>query len=327
MMFPRQPFWTRLAVVLLLVDPMIVQADVHMPGIFGDHMVLQQKSKLPVWGWAAPGEKVVVTFKDQQRTTVAAADGAWRVELGPVDPSSQAATLSVIGRNRLVFTDVVVGDVWVASGQSNMEFGIQTDSRGKEAIATATDPQIRFFFVPWATALEPQTDIGPAAPPSPLNGKWLVCSPEIMNANWAWHGFSAVGYYFAKEIRRTTGQPVGMIGTYKGSTAAQAWTSIAGLKKDEPLAHYVAQYQRVADSLADAQTRYAKQRDDYESDMTKWRAQAERAKAAGQVSPAAPAPKAPTPPSGGYGTPASCFQRDGRPARSLRPQRRHLVSG
>jgi len=140
------------------------RADVRMPAIFGDHMVLQEKSKLPVWGWASPGEKITVTFKGQKKTTTAAANGTWRLDLMPVDPGSEAGTLTVAGNNTLNFTDVLVGDIWVASGQSNMEFGIQTDSRGKEAITNATDSQVRFFFVPWATALKPQTDIGPAMP-------------------------------------------------------------------------------------------------------------------------------------------------------------------
>jgi sialate O-acetylesterase len=279
-----------------------------MPAVFGDHMVLQEKSKLPVWGWAEPGETITVTFKNQKRTTITAANGAWRVDLDPVDPGSEAGTLTVAGQNNsLVFTDVLVGDVWVASGQSNMEFGIQTDRRGAEAIAHATDSQIRLFFVPWATALQPQTNIGPAVPPSPLNGKWEVCSPELMNANWAWHGFSAIGYYFAEEIRHTTGRPVGMIAAYKGGTPAQAWTSISGLEMDAALAHYVAEHQRMVDNFATAQAAYSKQYADYEIKMKAWNVAAEKAKAAGQVLPANSAPKAPVPPDGGYGAPANLF--------------------
>ena len=274
-----------------------------MPAIFGDHMVLQEKSKLPVWGWASPGEKIIVTFKNQKQRTTAAADGTWRVDISKVDPSSKAGTLIVTGNNTLTFTDVLVGDVWVASGQSNMEFGIQNDSRGKEAITEATDPNIRFFFVPWATALQPQTDIGPAMPPSPLNGKWVVCSPEIMGANWAWRGFSAIGYYFAKEIRQVTEHPVGMIATYKGGTPAEAWTSISGLEKDKVLSYFVAEHQRRVDNLTNAQAAYSKGRSDYEIKMKEWN----KVKAAGQVIPGSSAPKEPTRPDGGYGAPANLF--------------------
>src|SRR5882724_6522415 len=110
----------------LMADSISAKADVRLPAIFGDHMVLQQKAKLPVWGWASPGEKITVMFGKQKQTTTAAADGTWHVNLKAVDPNSEAGTLTVAGNNTLTFTDVLVGDVWVASGQSNMEFGIQT---------------------------------------------------------------------------------------------------------------------------------------------------------------------------------------------------------
>jgi sialate O-acetylesterase len=279
-------------------------AEVKMPAIFGDHMVLQQQSKLPVWGWAAPGEKITVTFKGQQSSTVAAADGTWRVDLKPIDPSAEAATLTVAGQNTLAFTDVLVGDVWIASGQSNMEFGLQTDARGAEAIATAKNSQIRLFFVPWATALQPQTDVGPATPPSPLNGKWQVCSPAVLGADWAWHGFSAVGYYFAREMGRVTGSPVGMIATYKGGTTAQAWTSVSGLEKDEAFRPYVVAQRDAVKKFAPADAAYSKQLADYQAAKQEWLA----AKAKGQGSPASAAPKAPTRPNdGGYGVPGNLF--------------------
>jgi len=302
-----RPFWWLGLSSICLSLLTTARADVRLPAIFGDHMVLQEKSKLPVWGWASPGEKITVTFKSQKQTTTAAADGTWRLDLKPVDPSSEAGTLTVVGNNTLTFTDVLVGDVWVASGQSNMEFGIQTDSRGKETITNATDSSIRFFFVPWATALQPQTDIGPIVPSSPLNGKWVVCSPETMGANWAWHGFSAVGYYFTKEIRRVTGNPIGMIAAYKGGTPAEAWTSISGLEKDKVLSYFVAEHQKRVDNFTNAQAAYSKAHADYEIKIKEWRAASEKAKAAGEVVPANSAPKEPTRPDGGYGAPGNLF--------------------
>lgn len=284
------------------------QAEVRMPAIFGNHMVLQEQTSLPIWGWAAAGEKITVRFHNQEQSTIASADGSWRVELAAVGADSAPATLSVSGQsNSLTFTDVLVGDVWLASGQSNMEFGLQTDSRGKAAIAQANDSQIRLFFVPWAAALQPQTNIGQAVPPSPLNGKWLVCNPQLMSSNWAWHGFSAVGYYFAQEIRRTTGRPIGLIGSYKGGTPAQAWTSLSGLQKESALAHYVAEHQRIVDGFAKVQTAYPQEHAAYEAKLKEWNAAAQKAKADGKPLPANSAPKAPTPPDGGYGTPANLF--------------------
>jgi sialate O-acetylesterase len=294
--------------LLLWLTPLALPAEVRMPAIFGDHMVLQEQAKLPVWGWAAPGEKITVTFKDQKQSTVAAADGHWRVDLKPVAVASDAGTLTVAGSdNTLVFTDVLVGDVWITSGQSNMEFGLQTDSRGQQAIAKAKDSQLRFFFVPWATALQPQTNIGRIVPPSPLNGQWLVCSPETMGSNWAWHGFSAVGYYFAQAIRQATGHPLGMIATYKGGTPAQAWTSISGLEKDAALGHYITAHQEIVDNLAVAKAAYPKRYADYQSALKAWNVSAEKAKAAGETVAPQSTPKAPVQPDGGTGAPGNLF--------------------
>ncbi len=280
-----------------------LRADVHLPAIFGDHMVLQQSAKLPVWGWATPGEKITVTFKDQTATTVATADGSWRVDLKPCITSSQPGVLSVAGNNKLVFSDVLVGDVWVLSGQSNMEFGIQSDSRGTNAIATATVSQIRLFFVNWLTALQPQSDIGPANPSSALNGKWLVCSPEIMRSKWAWNGFSAVGYYFAREIRQANGHPLGMIASYKGATGAQAWTSISGLEKEPTLAHFVVEHQKLVDNFTNAQAAFAKQQADYRAALKT----ADAARAAGQAPAGRRAPQPPKPADGGFPAPANLW--------------------
>src|SRR5882757_6051150 len=124
-------FSRRLAHVTLIgalaISSTAIQAKVSLPAIFGDHMVLQGKSKLPVWGWATPGEKITVTLAAQTATTVTQPDGTWRVDLPAVDTNSQPGTLVVAGlADKIVFTDVLVGDVWLVSGQSNMEFGIQT---------------------------------------------------------------------------------------------------------------------------------------------------------------------------------------------------------
>jgi sialate O-acetylesterase len=283
-------------------------ATPHLPAIFGDHMVLQQDTKIPIWGWADPGETITITFGHQQRTIQTFPDGTWSLDLDPIPTNTKPTTLVVAGKDHTVtFTDVLVGDVWLASGQSNMEFGLQTDSRGRDAIAQATDSQIRLFFVPWVAALAPQTNLGPLMPPSPLNGKWLVCSPEIMATNWAWHGFSAVGYYFAREIRHAIGHPLGLIASYKGGTPAQAWTSLSGLEKEPSLAHYVADHQALVTNLAAAQAHYSTDRAEYETALRQWKAEDQKAKLARQPLAANSAPKPPTPPDGGYNAPANLF--------------------
>ncbi|HTJ79908.1 MAG TPA: sialate O-acetylesterase [Rariglobus sp.] len=274
-----------------------IHADVKLPAIFGDHMVLQQGSKIPVWGWASPGEQVSVTLRQQTSRTTAAPDGKWRVDLPPVTPSGQGETLVVKGTNTLTLQDVLVGDVWIASGQSNMEYGIQTDSRGADAIAKANDPQLRLFFVPWKTALEPQEDLASASATS-LNGKWQVCTPEVMKANWAWHGFSSVGYFFARDLRHAAGHPVGMIATYKGGTPAEAWTSLTGLEKDPSLANYVAERKKIADNYEQATKDYPAKMEEYKTAVAAWKKDG---------SPANKQPRSPSSPDGGFGTPANNF--------------------
>jgi sialate O-acetylesterase len=297
-----------------------------MPLIFGDNMVLQQDTKLPLWGTATPGEAVTVTFAGQTGNSVAAADGKWRVDLAPVSAGNQGQVLTVTGKNTLSFQDVLVGDVWVASGQSNMEFGIEADSRGADAIAKADDPQLRLFVVRGAPALEPQTDVAPTSPTSVVC-KWEVCTPAFLNTKLGAHAFSAIGYYFAREIRRVTGKPVGVIGTYWGGTPAQAWTSISGLQKDPALAHYVETHQKLVDNFAAASAAYPQQVADfkvayekwntdvgkaYTDAVTQWKTAAGQAKASGQPTPpqpvlSQPKPNAPTPPFGGSSSPTVLF--------------------
>jgi sialate O-acetylesterase len=310
----------------LLALPAVGYADVRLPGIFGEHMVLQRGLKLPVWGWASPGEKVTVNFGGKTASTSTGADGTWQLELPPFPASDQPQTFTVAGKNKITFTDVLVGDVWIASGQSNMEFGIQTDENAKQAIAGAKDSSLRLFFVPWATALDPQKDIAPT-PANSLNGKWQVCSPELLAANWAWNGFSAVGYYFARDLRKATGRPVGMIASFKGGTPAEAWTSLSGLKKDPALAHHVADHEKIVSEYAANQAAFPKLQQEFLAAMKEWNAKyeqplkeaedqwkiaADQAKAAGRPAPPKPQPPQPRPPApkpadGGFGAPGNLF--------------------
>jgi sialate O-acetylesterase len=222
-----------------------VQANVKMPVIFGDHMVLQQDTKLPVWGWADPGESVTVTFANQSGSAVAGSDGTWRVDLNPVPENSEGEPLTITGNNTVTFHDVIVGDVWIASGQSNMQFGISRDALGAQAVAKSDDRQLRLFCVAFASCVEPQTDM------APNSGHWMVCTPENLGGGYGWDGkgFSAVGYYFAREIRQATGRPVGMIDSTVGGTRAQAWLSVSGLQQDPSLAHYADEHRAMANAL------------------------------------------------------------------------------
>jgi len=192
----------------------VAQAEVKLASVFGDSMVLQRELPVPVWGWADPGEKVTVTFGDQQHTAEADKEGRWQVKLGALKASAQGATLKVEGSNTIELTDVLVGEVWICSGQSNMEWPLRASINAKEEIEAADHPLIRLFNVP-----------GHLTSPTPLDtcpGEWAVCSPKSAT------GFSAVGYFFGREIHKELGVPVGLVGSNWGGTRIEPWTSPAG---------------------------------------------------------------------------------------------------
>ena len=183
-------------------------------------MVLQRDRPVPVWGCSSEGDTITVEFAGQIKTAVADADGNWMVSLDPMPASMTGNFLTVESKSRSVklkVVDVLIGDVWICSGQSNMEWPVHQSADGKAEIAAAQHPLIRLFTVPRLALLPPQPDL-PAA--------WKVCSPENIKE------FSAVGYFFGREIQGTTGVPVGLINSSWGGTRVEAWTSRAALETD-----------------------------------------------------------------------------------------------
>lgn len=258
-------------------------------------MVLQQESKLPVWGWADPGEEVTVTFGDQSGKATAAKDGSWRVDLKPVASSSVATTLTVTGRNNITIQDVLVGEVWICSGQSNMAFNLHSAHNAAKVVPEANDPQMRFFVVSAKISLQPETEVG---------GNWKVCTPEIAK------GFSGVGYFFGQELRKTLQRPVGLIGSYWGGTPAQSWTSLEGLEKAPPFANYVDAFNKIVSGLEQAKKDYPAALASYEEEQKQWQAEigptfdaamkewagvVKKAKTEGQLIPPLPTPSKPKP--------------------------------
>lgn len=227
--------------------------SLRLPAIFGDHMVLQSNVPVPIWGWAAPGEEVAVIVKGKlHRVTKASPDGRWMVKLPPQPPGGPYE-LIVRTRNETVrFIDVLFGEVWICSGQSNMEWPVQWARNAQQEIATANFPQIRFFIVEKAVALEPQSD---------CKGRWVVCSPETIG------GFSAVGYFFGREIHKQLKVPVGLIGTYWGGTPAESWTDLEELESDPDLRVILDRFPRTERELKRLQ-------DKYEREMKEWRKKA-----------------------------------------------------
>ncbi|MBO9561208.1 MAG: sialate O-acetylesterase [Niastella sp.] len=286
---------TLLLIATCLLCTYSTVAQLKLPAIISDNMVLQSSQPIPLWGWATPGEKITITFNGKTSTTTTGSDSSWSVKLSSCKPGGPFEMNIKGTTEEKNIKNILIGEVWLASGQSNMEFGIQTEAHGTLAIERATDSLIRFFYVPMAASLTKQKDIA-AVPANSLNGKWIVCSPATMAASWAWHGFSAAGYYFAQQIRITTGNPVGMIGSYKGGTPAQAWTSVEGLQQDTALARHIKRRQDIIDNYEAVQKEYPQKQATFQAANKKW-----------LTDSIGPRPQAPTPPNGGFGAPANLF--------------------
>lgn len=218
---------------LILLGLLVVQtalADVRLPKVFGSHMVLQRRKPIPVWGWADAGERVTVVLRGagstgQTKTVKTGKDGRWRVNLDPLEASGPFE-LGVNGRkNSVAFDDVLVGEVWVCSGQSNMEWPLRAAANAKKEIGAATYPQIRQLAVKKAISLAPKDDI---------DGEWTVCSPQTAP------DYTAVGYFFARQLLQELNVPIGLINTSWGGTHSETWTSRDALARDPELGRSVA---------------------------------------------------------------------------------------
>ncbi len=201
--------------------------------IFSSNMVLQNGIKVPVWGLARPGDTVTVEFAGQNKTAVAKKDGKWSVLLNPLAVSPKPATMiicSVLEKKKLTLANVLVGEVWVCSGQSNMEWTVENSKNSGEEISAANYPNIRLFTVFQTADLNPKPDIV---------GAWECCSPKTKTVA----GFSAVAYFFGREIHRKTGIPVGLINSSWGGSYAEAWASRDALAADPFYRKVLADYQ------------------------------------------------------------------------------------
>ncbi len=213
------------AALALVASGVFSSAAVRLPAVISDHMVLQGEASVAVWGWADVGEAVTVSLGDQARSTKADGAGRWKVMLGKLKSASEPQTLTVRGTNTLTVHDVLVGEVWLASGQSNMEMQIKGKlhgavDRAEEEIAAARFPAIRLFVHDEPYAIY-ELPVPPLQPSEDRPGRWLVCSPETVA------GFSAIGYFVARELHQTLGTPVGILSASVGGTPIEAWTSLA----------------------------------------------------------------------------------------------------
>ena len=189
----------------------------RLPSLFCDHMILQRDKPAPIWGWSKPGDQIIVEFAGQKKTAAADATGKWMVKLDPCKVSAEPRELVVqskLENQKSTFTDVLVGDVWLCSGQSNMGFSVSAAANPEQEIAGAKYPGIRLFSVAQNSALAPVDDV---------KGAWKQCSPETVGA------FSAAGYYFGRELHRELGIPIGLLHSSVGGTPAEAWTRLDAL--------------------------------------------------------------------------------------------------
>ena len=252
---------TLLAALLLAPLSALHAAELKLSALFADHMVLQRERAVPVWGWADVGENVTVEFAGQKKTAVADSSGKWIVKLDAMPASAEPRELRV-GSSKvrtpdtrrptpdlLILTDVLVGEVWLASGQSNMGYRL-SPVHDAVAIAASDHPELRFFSEESEGSLTPQTG---------AKGQWLVSSPKTAP------GFTAVGYYFADELRRELKVPVGIVRSSVGGTQAESWLSREAQCKVPELREY-------CEKQIDAMERFEKNSKAFQKALPEWEA-------------------------------------------------------
>jgi sialate O-acetylesterase len=220
MMFSRLPRTVLLAMCWLTLSLAVRAADLpFVHPLFSDHMVLQRGMECPVWGWTQPGAKVRVMFQGKAVEATAEADGKWVARL-PTLVTGGPWQMDIEGPQKLAIKDVLVGDVWICSGQSNMEWPVSASNNPEAEIKAAVYPRIRLFTVPKLIAGEPQVTLD-------ANAKWQTCTAETIP------GFTAVGYFFGRELHKSLDYPIGLINSSWGGTIAEAWTSAEALQTME----------------------------------------------------------------------------------------------
>lgn len=238
------------------------QAELNLPAIIGDNMVLQQKQVNPLWGWDTPGTEVTVQFAGQTKTARADKDGKWTVKLDPLPANSKPAVISIQGSSKRDLQNVLVGEVWICSGQSNMQWSVNSSWDADLEIATAKHPLIRLISVPQVGTQEPQQN---------FKGEWKECSPQTVGS------FSAVGFFYGRVLHQILDVPVGLINNAWGGSAAEAWVRRDVLEKDARFKGLIEGWVARENQLSTEEAKLA-----HEKAMAEWKAKADAAKVAGQ---------------------------------------------
>lgn len=236
-----------------------LRAEVKPAPLFADHMVLQRGQVLPVWGWADPGETVTVKFAGQTLGATADAQGDWRVNLNPVT-GSDPLEMTISGKNEVVIKDILMGEVWLCSGQSNMAMRVQSCRDFAQEKEAANFPKIRHYQIKNRVCPDPTRT---------LEGQWTVCSPETVGS------YTAAGYFFARSLFRELDVPIGIVHSSWGGTPAEAWTSWQDLEEKENLKPILERYQKALED-------YPKNKEVWEKKVAEWKEQVEKDKAAGK---------------------------------------------
>lgn len=250
-------------------------AQIKLPAIISDNMILQQNSKVALWGWAQPGEKITITnnWNNKSAKAVADASGKWLTYVATAKAGGPYQ-LTFKASNTIDVKNILLGEVWIASGQSNMEFFVGKTSNASyagvinhdEVMKDAEHPDIRTIDVPNKVADEPQTD---------FKGEWKLCSAKTVDT------FSAVAYFFAREINKATGFPVGIINATWGGTPAESWTKKEVLQSDSDLNQILIRYQKAVDV-------FPEENEKYKTAFAKWRADTSKTKGAAPRAPMGP---------------------------------------
>jgi sialate O-acetylesterase len=210
------PRLSMLSILLISIFVSLAVSDVRLPDVISDHMVLQRDITVKIWGWADEDEAVTLRFNNQVRETVAGKDGKWQISLEAM-PAGGPFDMTVEGKNTLKLNDILIGDVWICSGQSNMEWRVKNSNNAEEEIAAADFSKIRLFDVKRRMSEIPLEDL--------TGEKWQLCSPKTISE------FSAVGYFFGRELHKDLNVPIGLISTNWGGTVVETWMSSETISK------------------------------------------------------------------------------------------------
>lgn len=244
---------------LLLFLSLGARAEVHLPDILGSSMVLQQNQKVPIWGTAEAGETVIVSFQKQKLTVVADAKGSWRADLKPLKADFTPQTLIIEGKNKIELKDILIGEVWLMTGQSNMQRLLRETANGEEVQAKANHPNIRLFNASREVAFKKKQG---------KLGEWAACTPESVNE------FTAAGYYFGVELEKELKVPIGLLNSSYGGSQAEAWTPVEYLTANPDLKATVERTKIWDEERPRVKVEYAEA-------IKKWREESEKQKAAG----------------------------------------------